>query len=460
MLSGPRRCALLLLAAVGIGVACGAPRDRELQGAVVIVLDTLRADGLSAYGNPRRTSPHLDALAQEGVLFEQATSHASSTLPGFVGLLSGRYPSARVMDGELRVSLVERLRDAGLRTAAVTEGGFVSSYFGLDRGFQSFVEQEGAVALQIGGVALQQPAGGGIQETFAAARAWLAERASERFFLLVHTYEVHTPYRRLAYAAALERGNLSETFETPDVGRFANDPHLLGPRELAYVRALYDGGVAEADRQVGELRAALRELGLAERTLVVVTSDHGEDLGDREPLRPGTHGHTLYDELLRIPLLVLDPRLERGGARVPGPVRLVDVMPTVLDLLGVAPAPEGEGRSLAALLRGEEASARPAYARIVRRGDRIFKESVRDGRYKLIRNAFPLEPALEVYDLEADPRESQNLAEAREAERMRLEATLRAQRPDPRQDGIARYETAHHVSQALRQRLEALGYAE
>jgi arylsulfatase A-like enzyme len=452
------RAALLVgistaLAALG---GCAPGTEAKLDGAVVIVLDTLRADGLSAYGNPRPTSPRIDALAERSVLFERVVSAASWTLPGFAGLLSGRYPTARILDGRLQISLVEPLRDAGFHTAAFTEGGYVSTFFGMDRGFDDFSEQEGAVELVVGALRLNQQ-GGGIEATFRSAEAWLAEQRGSRFFLLVHTYEVHTPYRRLEYAAGLARGSLPETFETDDADRYATGAAPVGEAELAYLRALYDGGVAAADREVGRFLDALAAMGLEEQTLVVLTSDHGEELGERTPARPGNHGHSLYDELMLVPLIVHDPRPGAPVGRVPYQVRSVDVMPTVLDLLEV-PAPEGlDGRSLAGLMRGEETGNRAAFARLQNAG---VREMVRDGSYKLIRNVFPIVPPIELYDLAEDPAESISLGKERAETLAELGATLRDLRSPIAEEGPPSYDPHQKVPAELRERLEALGYAQ
>jgi arylsulfatase A-like enzyme len=443
------RALFLLLLAL---LACHGPGDDGLQGAVLIVLDTLRADGLSAYGNPRPTSPNIDALAAEGALFEQTISHTAWTLPGFVGLLSARYPSAAVMPGRLELSLVENLRQAGFATAAFTEGAWVSSKFGLDRGFATWSEPTNIVPVAVGKRRMNMtvPQAEDVEETFRRANEWLGANADKRFFLLVHTYEVHTPYRRTEYSSDLEPGRLGATFEMADSGRLS-DPT---PDELHYIRALYDGGVAAADREVGGLLARLEALGVADRTLVVVTSDHGEDLGDRAPPGAGTHGNALYEELVRVPLVIRDPRTEHPGLRVDEQVRLVDVMPTILELLGLPADENADGRSLAPWLRPGERSARPAFGRLVSHHDVIRKESLRSDGYKLILNRFPQLPLVELYDLADDPRELLNLSEEQPELRERLEAELDELRT-PR--GRASY-APDEIPGELRQRLKALGY--
>jgi len=289
--------AWLLLLCVMVG--CGeSPRPRN---AILIVLDTLRADRVSAYGNERPTTPVLDRLAERGVLFESAVSHSSWTLPAMVGLLSGHYPTAREYDDGLRHSLVEPLREAGWITAAFTGGAWVGEQYGLGRGFDVFEDQI-AVDIRLAR-APERPAGEapmvegskGIEKTFEAAERWLEANAEAPFFLWLHTYEPHTPYRRQLYTAGMDRGVLEPTFEVgaAAVAGAAGPGVNLGETELAFIRALYDGGVTVSDQYIGRLLETLDRLELDDDTLIVVTSDHGEDLGDRSPPRPGNHGHAL-----------------------------------------------------------------------------------------------------------------------------------------------------------------------
>src|SRR5262245_9183208 len=333
--------ALIPLLTLGALTACAPQPPRN---AVLIVLDTLRADRLFAYGNPRPTSPELDGLAREGALFETVVSNAPWTLPAMVGLMTGEYPTARTYDAGLRRSLALELEAAGFVTAAFTEGAFVSRRYGFELGFQEFREHEGSVPFLLDAPREDAQAERGIQKTFRWAKEWLAQTSRERrFFLLVHTYEPHVPYRRRTFADGLPRGRLGPTFEAASAVEIKRAERIPDETELAYIRALYDGGVAACDRAVGELLAELERLGIAQQTLVVVTADHGEDLGDRIPLRPGNHGHALYDEQLRVPLILRDPTRSFPVRRVSAQVRLVDVMPTVLDLLGLPPAADREG---------------------------------------------------------------------------------------------------------------------
>jgi arylsulfatase A-like enzyme len=452
----------LFLALLLSGAGCG--RRERPRGIVLVVIDTLRADHLSAYGNPRPVSPHIDALARGGVLFEHAFTHAPWTLPAFVGLLSGSYPSRRVFERRLQVSEVEALRDAGFATAAFTEGGFVSSYFGIDRGFQTFQAREAAVHLQGPDLTEKADEPGGIERTFAAAGAWLRAHADRPFFLMVHTYEVHVPYLRTDLARRLPRGALPKpVYDVPTVAAVASGRIPVGPVEVAYVRALYDGGVAAADRAVGGLLDLLDTLGIAERTLVVVTADHGEELGERRPSRLGMHGDYLYDTLLHVPLVLRGPGVGAHGRRIATPVRLIDVMPTILDLAGVPAPVHADGRSLAPLLDGAEGRPRPDYAEVTQPQSPEVPRRValRDGHHKLIVNLPPLAPdevPAELYDLEADPGETHNLAAADPALEDSLAAQLREHREALEQRGRAAMAADTDVPTNLRDQLRALGY--
>ncbi len=446
----------------GLALAgCPGGREEPLEpphGLVLIGLDTLRADGLSAYGNPRPTSPVLDALAERGVLFENAISNASWTLPGFVGILTGRpFSRESFRNRGLRGSLVKPLREAGYATAAFTEGGYVSSFFGMDQGFDVFEEDNYHVRKQ---AAVPESES---LETFARAREWLEANASEPFFLFVHTYEPHTPYRRRRFVDGLDPGVLGEVYDLKTNVRVVDGRLAVGEAEREYVRALYDGGVEASDRAVGELLETLESLGIADRTVVAVTSDHGEALGERDPQELGKHGHALYDSVLHVPLILHDPRRRYPVQRVGFQVRTLDVLPTLLDLAGVAPPADVEGRSLVPLMRGSEREDRVAYSELMFRGRKkqdalVERSSLRVEGFKLIANDPSVDgPALELYELANDPDELVNLADERPRLRSRLYFQLLEQRSAI--DDHGRPPVATEVRQpALREQLRALGY--
>jgi len=462
---------VILLAMALVTAACAeAPRPRN---AILIVLDTLRADRVSAYGHERHTTPVLDRLAEEGVLFESVVSHSSWTLPAMVGLLSGHYPTAREYDDGLRRSLVEPLRDAGWRTAAFTGGAWVGEQYGLGRGFDVFEDQ---VAVDIRLARAPERAAGdapvveaskGIEKTFDAAQRWLAANADEPFFLWLHTYEPHAPYRRQLYTQGMDSGRLGSTFEVASAA-LAGKGGLgfkLGETELAFVRALYDGGVTVSDQYIGRLLETLDRLGLDENTLIIVTSDHGEDLGDRSPPRPGNHGHALWDELLLVPLIVYDPTRDYRIQRVPAQVRLIDIMPTVLDILGAPyPVPQ-HAVSLLPLMTGEESGARPAWSVIdpKQKSGRSQQFAIRSGTHKLILTPATSENAddsIELYDLADDPRELRNIAATVPARAKELLGSLEEIRAERSVRGDPDYRSKRALPPPVKRRLRALGYLE
>ncbi len=453
----PLACALAWLLAPG----CAPSKAPRPDGIVLVVLDTLRADRLALYGHSRPTSPALDALAARGAVFEDVITNASWTLPALAGLLSARFPTREVFDRRLKTSLVERLEAAGWATAAFTEGGYFSKAFGLDRGFATYREEESAIRLTLRGEAYHESADGSIEKTFALAEQWLAQRDGSPFFLVVHTYEVHTPYRRGKYTTGLERGVLDETLEQSHVARIRAGELALGETERSYLAALYDGGVHRADRHVGELLAALERLGLAATTAVVVTSDHGEEFGDRVADYAGDHGHSLYDELVRVPLVLYNPLETYPVRRVAQQVRTIDILPTLLDLAGLPVVDGSDGRSLLPLLRGEQREARPAYAETHKFPP--GRLALRRGGHKLIvrlpasRDAAAV---FELYDLERDPGERSDLARERPQLLAEMEAELRTLVTRFEKAGRADYRSPRETPREVIERLESLGYVE
>lgn len=430
-----------LLAVPALAVAA-----EPLQGAILIVFDTMRADRLSIYGAERDTTPNLRRLAEQGVVFDAAVTTAPWTLPAVGSLLSGRWVEGafetKSERPQLAWSLVEAMGRAGIRTAAFTEGGFVSRYFGVDRGFAHFTEQ--ASAVQVAGAPPSDEGTGSIERTFARARGWLDRNADEgRFFLLIHTYEAHTPYTRTRFVEGLARE------EKPD------------PEQARVVlRALYDGGLWECDRHLGRLLDFLERKGLREKTLVVVTSDHGEELGDHYPAYAANHGHSLKDDLVRIPLVVSNPLEESDARRVPQQVRIIDVMPTIAELMRVRPGSPVDGRSLVLMMRGGETRDRPAFGGSTSIGPR--RAFVRTGDHKYIEIVgepeAPFEgtlPARQLYDLRADPGEQDNRAAGDAARAKALAARLAAQAP-----GAIDAPSAAELPDELAERLRALGYLE
>lgn len=443
---------------------------------VLVSIDTLRADHVHAYGYERETTPSIDRLAAEGVRFADATSQAPHTLASHMSLMTSLWPSFHgVVQGTDRLrdgieTLAERLRGAGLRTEAIVEDGFVSAEFGFHRGFERY--DDGAPGIEVTPTRAAA--------TFAKAERALDRLAGERFFLFVHTYGPHSPYNAPEpYCSMFDPGYSGPV--KPGFGQvpgleFAAGRLKLDAADLHHVQALYDAGVRAADEALGRFLARLESLGLDRDTLVVVVSDHGEEFLDHK-LSLATHGHTLYQELLHVPLVMRLPGVVPAGSVIQDPVALVDVGPTVLDLLGLPLPRDVQGENLAPLLAGKPAPQRLLYSQellhtrqtALRVGNLKFIYMEGPGSHGLRRllseypgmHAYFDSPGRkELYDLAADPKEATDLALGREADvRSFLSAVKDLLARGERFRRKASGETLHPVQSDLDERLKALGYA-
>lgn len=332
--------ALASLAAIALLSPGSCARSRRPQYNVVLIsLDTLRMDRMSLYGAARSTTPAIDDLAARGVRFTNAFSSSPWTLPAHASLLTGRYPSGlspNFNDQLYRLAplLSSMLKEHGYRTAAVTGGAFVSKAYGADIGFDSFRQGNVRNAVE-----------------------WLQTNAARPFFLFFHTYVAHIPYLDRRYVQNRDGGRLADAYKIGVPGAAAVQTAIncgqITPTESEkdFLLALYDGGVSAADDEVGELLAALRAADLLDHTIIVVTSDHGEEFWDHTN-RAAYHGHTLYNELLRVPLVWHEPHLAYPGSTRMELVGLIDIVPTVMARLGFAVPAGVDGVDLSPLLDG------------------------------------------------------------------------------------------------------------
>jgi arylsulfatase A-like enzyme len=297
------------------------PKQTNARRNVVLVsIDTLRADRVGAYGGP--PTPTLDRLAREGTLFEIALAGAPWTRPSHATMLTGVFACAHGLGSDLDARLpaglsplAEILRRQGYVTGAITEGGYLDEQ-AFGRGFGSF---------RVNAAGTRDAPAGRVEAGVADARAWLTRHADEPFFLFLHTYQPHAPYT------------------PPGAGRDA----ALPGRNVQASRELYDREVRQTDQALAPLFATLDTLGLRKRTLVIVTSDHGEGFGEHGHV---LHGRQLHEEDLRVPLIWWAPGLIPAGRRISAVAGLADLVTTVCDLLGIAPPPWSNGRSLARAL--------------------------------------------------------------------------------------------------------------
>jgi arylsulfatase A-like enzyme len=401
------------------------------KNVLLISVDTLRADRLGCYGYARPTSPRIDGLAAEGVRFHQAISQSPWTTPSHMSLLTSRYPSshhvtqgwsrfARFRKGGYRVlpenatTLAEVLQEHGFRTLALTGGATMAAALGFAQGFDAYREDSYGL----------------LDTVRPMLDRWLEESRDLPFFIFLHTFEVHAPYTHTeltegmlteAQRDALHRGmGRPGLWETNGFGSLLRE---LGLFQMKVTSALYDGDIRFTDAFLGLLLEDLRRLGLEDRTLVVLTSDHGEEFGDHDRTRfYDAHCQTVYEELIRVPLIVRLPGTIPAGDVVDTPVELVDVAPTILDVLGVPTPPAMEGKSLLGLATGRthehkewtlsEATCHDLEIKALRSPHLkyIAAWEARDDEHAGIPGPLVKE---RVFDLVGDPGEKQNLRDRR-----------------------------------------------
>ncbi len=409
ILTSVRTAVLPALMGMGLTLAAGAcvrgeSRSESQYNVVLIVVDTLRADHLGAYGYPRKLSPNIDALAQRSQLFERAYSTAPWTMPSVGSILTGLYPSACRNTGTWGPlpddldTLAEVLNACGYRTGAVVSHFLLGRRFNFDQGFEVMLESEAK-----GHDYLSSPGVTGQALELLADYSRRRGRDGRPFFLFVHYFDPHYNYMRhpeYGYAAA-SAGRLDGTQTIEELRTMLGD---MSEEERRLLVDLYDEEIAYTDAAIGRLLAALEESGESGRTVLLLTADHGEEF-----LEHGWIGHTktLYEELVHVPLMIRVPG-GKGGGTVEERVSLLSLMPTLLDLTGIDYSKLGlQGRSFAGLLRGGAAqAARSIFMEAefdspdpVDRGKTTDKKALIHGSYKLIGDN--LSGRVELYDLDS-----------------------------------------------------------
>ncbi len=434
---------------------------------ILISLDTLRADHLGCYGYDRETSPNIDALAADSTVFLNTYASSSWTLPSHISLLTSLHSIHHQVSHEDEridpqiVTLADMMRINSFSCAAFTGGGFVSSSYGFSKGFDSYNEGVGAVFNQ-----------DSAERVYGAASEWIERHQDRDFFLFLHTYQIHNPY------ICPYPYKVMFLDEDAKKGSIDLKGHLGGPKnifkkipepEIRNIIGLYDGEIRYTDEKlIGQLVNKLKLLGLYEQTMIIVTSDHGEEFFDHGGWE---HGHTLYDELIKVPLIIKFPDLKYKGQRNETIVSLVDLMPTICDEMGVDfSGLQIDGKSLIPVLRGKEKKDRIFLAELG--GDILDshipeKISTNRGKKKLILSqrfspddldffAFPPPEAglVEFYDLSIDPLEKNNSA----GKNSELVNRIIRWIDEINQTAEKRMTSKAIMNEKLKEQLKALGY--
>lgn len=431
-------CFALAAAAILLWMRQAPPRN-----VIIISLDTLRADHVGTYGYKRNTTPNMDIFAEEGIVMERAFAQAPYTLSSQASVHTSQYPSVhgtRQLSDRLpseKETLAEVLREAGYTTAAFVGGGEVERKFGFAQGFDTFIDSAGVT----------------MRNTIPLAEAWLEKRErGTPFFLFLQGYDVHGPYNRgphqlnshfddayrgvleshtdfvLDYQENVPNAILHKIFKR-EGGKIVlerdGEDIPLSDRDIEHIIAHYDGGIAYADQFVGRFLSFLKEQGLYEDSLIIIMAAHGESLAE-DAARPYVEegrlfGHgQLQEELVHVPLLIRDPRLE--PARVSEKVELIDLYPTILDMVGVPLSDRirntPQGKSFSKLLRGAAGGRDLVFGEA---GNNAEMKYAREDRWKLIQSGG--EEVL-LFDVREDPREINNVASAYPAEVERLKNAL------------------------------------
>jgi arylsulfatase A-like enzyme len=466
---GKGETSILALAVVClVGLTSGCARDAAPRGPlnlVLILVDTLRADRLSGYGNPRPTSPALDRLARRGVLFERAGTATTWTLPAVSTLFTSHYPlhhGVTTVDSRLpeaERTLAEVLADGGWSTRAVVSHFYLSDTFNTMQGFEEVVNAGVGKADAATSEAVTD-------STLAVIDRAVTDPDGRPFFVLAHYFDPHSNYLRhdaWPWEKDLRPERLPENGTFPDLQALGGG---LSPAEIAWALALYDGEVAATDHGIGRLLEGLTERGLDGRTVVMMTGDHGEEFN---PSGRAGHIYWVHESILNVPLIVAHPEGRERGRVSRERVGLVDLLPTIVDFLGVEADTEGwEGRSLAHLVVDPETTPddwaqRTMVAEVTPTKDGDAGPNLRAA----LRNRWKLERRVRsgrelLYDLEADPGERTSVADDHPEVHAELAAVLDEWEASTAAKGevLARLEDAGTaaITEEERERLRALGY--
>jgi arylsulfatase A-like enzyme len=488
---------------------------------LLIVLDTARAQNFSCYGHTRLTTPRIDQIAAEGVLYENAIAPSPWTLPSHASLFTGMFPSKhgahehhKYLDSNY-TTLAEFLGGQGYQTVGFSNNSWISNTFGLSRGFETFIKiwqvfqtetditNRPAQAVDCGEyptlrTRLNQLLDGDVAKNLvngiyvrffwrrydygarrinAEIKRWFAKSCSSQrpFFIFINYLEPHLPYRP---PAPYDRMHLPDGVTTQAARRVNQDAwrYIGGVVEMTeadfdILGALYDGELSYLDYRIGEIYYLLQEIGLLEDTLIIITSDHGENIGEHGLM---DHQYCLYDTLLKVPLIIRYPPLFRAGERVAQQVQLVDIFPTIMDVLGIGDEKlqqEMQGESLVpdrlakrkrrcalAEYLGPQPTMEALKRRVPEASDSIYKydralRCIRTESFKYVQASDGQDG---LYNIREDPKELNNLIWIGKDKADELRSELERWLGHFTEAGVG--SEAFEIDEAVKKRLEALGY--
>jgi arylsulfatase A-like enzyme len=458
---------VLLLIALLPCAAC--TRSQPPPNVIVILIDALRADHLGCYGYQRPTSPNIDALAAESSVFDDAIAQSSWTGPSVASLFTSTYPSVHGMVTFTAVlpssvdTLAEALRRGGYETAAFSANFVhVTAHKGFDQGFDRFVElkrkpHQGEEAEFLGLTAAD--AG----EVTDRAVDWLAARPRLPFFLYLHYMDPHSSY----HPPPPYRGRFAHPYTGPingsteQVNEIERGELAIDQAGISHLVDLYDGEIAFADSQIGRLIQELRARALLDSSIVVLLADHGEEFHEHGGF---FHGYTLYDEMIRVPLMIRLPHARDGGKRVESVVQLIDVGPTILDLVNRPDRRATQGRSFASLLApgASRFSEREAYSELF--DDPSVDTKIHPKKHKAAITTrqwsylVGRQGGAELYDLASDGGEQNDRAAAEPERVTAFQRDLQAQQRLLASVQRPKASATVPLNEAEKERLRALGY--
>lgn len=381
------------------------PSSENRPNIILLSVDSMAARHLGCYGYGRKTSPVMDRLAASGVLFENVIAQTNWTKPSLASLHTSLYPSvhktdsrgetgdrvdeqarnrANILDARFR-TMAQEFKDGGYVTAGISNGGYTHSFFGFSKGFD-YYENEG----------------GGMKSCSYRMLQWLLNNSGVPFFAWIHAWDIHFPYMdRPPYNRMFTSKRAEIVLDAATRYRVNQGERRLAPAELGFLEGMYDGAIKYVDDLIEQFVKELECLGLLDNTILAITADHGEAF-----LEHGFVEHTecLYGEVLQVPLILIGRGME-AGHRISPQVRLIDVMPTLLEFAGLSPQADIQGVSLLPWVSGVVRNDLVAASETERGGGQV---AISDGRYKLIHHR--VDGRNELYDLSADPKEKRDVS--------------------------------------------------